>query len=195
MRVYFHHNFGLISLAGRASVPLPSESGNYEFNVPTNKLLACKGMNDRLCHMQSYFLGTCFSEVERQEQDGRYLSMVGLVTKSTGTITIRVNVMKNYFNGEHSIHQYESESPRQRQKVKETVDEVLSRVRRNKRIRMSRLATLPSSTHSTERNIARRRSRRAYRSVESKDGDDDVADNGEETKRSDQTTKDALQNV
>ena len=198
MHAYFHHNFGMISLAGSAVVPLPSEPGTYDINVPTFKPIACSGMNESRCRMQSYYLGTCLSEILSSEpaptpsnEDGelatRRLSKAGQITDGSGIIHLRVNVMKNYFNSAYSNTSDELESSQHRVKVQETVDEVLSRVRRNKRVRMSRMM-VPSS-NPANRNAARM-SGRLYRSVASNEEKAEV----EETKQSDRTA-DVLQRV
>ena len=129
--------------------------------------------------MQSYYLGTCMSDVrpcEPSPTTRRILSKAGLITEGSGSITLRVNVMKNYFNGAYNNNNSSDEqaySSQHRTTVQETVDEVLSRVRRNKRIRMSR----SSIDNPGRRNVTRgRSSRRSYR---------DVATNEEETKQSD----------
>ena len=174
MNAYFHHNFGLISLAGSAVVPLPLEAGTYDINVPTLKPIACSGFNERACRMQSYYLGTCLSEVEASSElpstasstveDGadiatRLLSKAGLITDGSGTIHLRVSVMKNYFNGAYSKGiSEEQESSQHHKKLEETVDEVLLRVRRNKRIRNSRVM-VPPSANPTDRDVARRSGR------------------------------------
>ena len=117
--------------------------------------------------MHSYYLGACLSEVlpsEPPSEDdlaNRLLSKAGLITDGSGTIHLRVNVMKNYFNGAYSKGiSDEQESSQHRMKVQETVDEVLSRVRRNKRVRMSRVM-VPSSFNPTDRNVARRSGRQS----------------------------------
>eukprot|EP00986_Skeletonema_menzelii_P009877 scaffold4619_cov146-Skeletonema_menzelii.AAC.2 len=194
MNAYFHHNFGMISLAGSAVTPLPFEPGTYDINVPTFKPIACSGLNERKCRMQSYYLGTCLSEVQPSEPPSTeddlaigLLSKAGLKTDGSGTIHLRVNVMKNYFNGAYSKGILDDqESSQHRMKVQETVDEVLSRVRRNKRVRMSR----PSSFYPTDRNVARRsvrRSKVALSNEEKAEGKDDDEEE-EETKQSDLAT-------
>jgi hypothetical protein len=178
MHAYFHHNFGMISLAGSAIVALPSEPGTYDINVPTFKPIACSGMNEKKCRMQSYYLGTsCPSSEVRptsepadptivlsnDDEDGltstRLLSKAGLITDGSGTIHLRVNVMKNYFNGAYNISDELDSSSQHRVKLQETVDEVLSRVRRNKRVRMSRALY---SINPASRNVTRGHSRQSY---------------------------------
>lgn len=195
MHAYFHHNFGMISLAGSAIVDLPSDPGTYDLNVPTFKPIACSGMNERKCRMQSYYLGTCLSnEVQptsepadpsllSNDDDGlttRLLSKAGLITDGSGTIHLRVNVMKNYFNGAYNKLDELDPPSQHRVKVQETVDEVLSRVRWNKRVRMSRAL----SSYST--NAAGRNRRSHYRDVATNEEE-------EEEKKESDCTSDALQ--
>ena len=199
MNAYFHHNFGLISLAGSAVVPLPLEAGTYDINVPTLKPIACSGLNERKCRMQSYYLGTCLSEVQASSElpstasstteDGadmatRLLSKAGLITDGSGTIHIRVSVMKNYFNGAYSKGiSEELETSQHRMKVQETVDEVMARIRRNKRIRNSRVM-VPSSVNPTDRDVARRSGRLSKIALSNEEKADESDDDDEETKQS-----------
>ncbi len=200
MHAYFHHNFGLISLAGSTVAPLPFEPGTYDIHVPTFKPIACSGMNERKCRMQSYYLGTCLNDEGRpgptpsNEEDGEIatrLSKAGLITDGSGTIHLRVNIMKNYFNGAYSKDRTSDEleeSCQHRMKVQETVDEVLSRVRRNKRVRVSRSMTVQSSVSSvSSRYGARRIGRRCIDILSNAEERADTEEEEEETKQSDCT--------
>ncbi len=198
IHAYFHHNFGLISLAGSAVTPLPFEPGTYDIHVPTFKPIACSGMNERKCRMQSYYLGTCLNDEGRpcptpsNEEDEiatRLLSKAGLITDGSGTIHLRVNVMKNYFNGAYSKDRTSDEleeSCQHRMKVQETVDEVLSRVRRNKRVRMLHSNMVPSSVSTARRSGARRIGRRCN-DILSNEEEKAETEEEEETKQSDCT--------
>ena len=159
IHAYFHHNFDLISLAGSALIDLPSEPGTYDIEVQTIKPIACAGMNERRCRLHSYFLGSSLDRVSAIIQPN---DREGLITDGSGTIRIRVNVTKNHFKngayyGYNNTDYYdEFVSPNHRAKMQETVDEVLSRVRRNKRLRMSRMmTTVPSSYGATRRHRSR----------------------------------------
>ena len=161
IHAYFHHNFSLISLAGSALLDLPSEPGTYDIEVQTIKPIACNGMNEMRCRLHSYYLGSSLDGGNEIIQPN---DLEGLITDGSGTIRIRVNVMKNYFkNGSYGYNNTdydEFSSPNHRAKMQETVDEVLSRVRRNKRLRMSRMMTTPSSYGTS------RRHRRRYYNVD-----------------------------
>lgn len=158
IHAYFHHNFGLISLAGSAFIDLPSEPGTYDIEVQTIKPIACTGMNERRCRLHSYYLG---SSLDGGSDIIQPIDLEGLITDGSGTIRIRVNVMKNHFKnglyGYNNTDYYdEFVSPNHREKMQETVDEVLSRVRRNKRLRVSRMMNTPSSYYGTSRRHRRR---------------------------------------
>jgi hypothetical protein len=161
IHAYFHHNFGLISLAGSALIDLPSEPGTYDLEVQTIKPIACTGMNERRCRLHSFYFGSSLDRVSEIMQPNDDLE--GLITDGSGTIRIRVNNMKNYFKngsyyGYNNTDYYdEFVSPNHRAKMEETVDEVLSRVRRNKRLRMSRMMTTVPSSYGTSRRHHRRR--------------------------------------
>lgn len=153
---YFYHNFGLISLAGSALLDLPSEPGTYDIEVQTIKPIACNLMNEMRCRLHSYYLGSSLDGGNEIIQPN---DLEGLITDGSGTIRIRVNVMKNYFkNGSYGYNNTdydEFSSPNHRAKMQETVDEVLSRVRRNKRLRMSRMITTPSLCGTSRRHRRR----------------------------------------
>jgi hypothetical protein len=93
--------------------------------------------------------------------------------------------MKNYFKNGSYYYGYNNNtdyydeflSPNHRAKMQETVDEVLSRVRRNKRLRMSRMMTTPSYGSS-------RRHRRKHYNVGVVETEDEEEEKKEETKQS-----------
>ena len=156
LHAYCKHNFGVASLAGCGTVTLPTERGNYDIDVPTWKPVACSTIGERRCRMYDYYLGKCLdeilpsdpvpiSELENEWVKGteiRLFSKAGLITDGSGFIRLRVNVMENYYKneGQFDLHSTpeELESLQQRVRMQETVDEVLMRVRRNKRQRMAR---------------------------------------------------------
>ena len=100
--------------------------------------------------MYDYFLGSSCEEVVPQdptssdlselskESDIRLLSKAGLHTKSTGSIRMKVNITPNFFKDK--IKAEIVDNHHHRVKMRETVDEVLTRVRSNKieRVRRSR---------------------------------------------------------
>jgi hypothetical protein len=95
--------------------------------------------------------------------------------------------MKNYFKNGSYYYGYNNNtdyydeflSPNHRAKMQETVDEVLSRVRRNKRLRMSRMMTTVPSSYGTSR-----RHRRKHYNVGVVETEDEEEEKKEETKQS-----------
>ncbi|KAL9180455.1 hypothetical protein ACHAXT_008425 [Thalassiosira profunda] len=153
LRAFFRHNFGVTSLAGCGVVALPSNPGTYDVIVPTWKPIACSGVSEARCRLHSYYLGSCLSEVHPldpvpasesegellQGTDATLLSKGGLTTDGAGSIQVRLDVTKNYFLRDTPSGEAQEETRQHRVKLNETVDEVIRRVRRNKRGRMARV--------------------------------------------------------
>ena len=183
LRAYFKHNFGLTSLAGFGTVTIPTEPGTYEVFVPTWKPISCPGISQTRGRMHDYYLGgSCLSEIESHDpiptsdNEGELIkdahvslfSKGGLVTDSSGTIHVRIHVSKVLkFRGDSTSKSYRhpemiqairiEDSKQHRVKMRETIDEVLSRVRRNKRgrSRLNRTCTIypgDNDTIATTRN-------------------------------------------
>lgn len=165
LHAYFKHNYGITSLAGCGTMVLPSEPGTHDLELSAWKPIACHGHSETRCRMHAFYLGSCLSdigpldEVPTSESEGDVVSHAsiglfskgGLVSDGSGSILVSVSVAKNYFIRSKA----QAETPSEREgavqhqaKVRETVDEVLSRVRRNKRGRMARVYT-SSSAEST----------------------------------------------
>jgi len=157
LRAYLKHNFSVTSLAGCGTITLPSEPGSHDIEVHTWKPVACSSIGETRCRMYDFYLGMALTEIQPldpvptsdsehemvKDVDTRLFSKGGLLTDGSGSIHVRVSVMKNYCKDEKVDTDFcsaaEESRPRHRVKMRETVDEVLSRVRRNKRGRMSRL--------------------------------------------------------
>jgi hypothetical protein len=159
LHCYFKHNFGLTSLAGYGTTTLPKETGNYNIGVPTWKPIACSGMGETRCRMHDFFLGSCLSGIDplvpvpSSESEGemvkdvgvRLFSKGGLLSDGSGTVNVRIHVSRIIRrHGDRKSHaEMKPTEPQQYRVRMRTVDEVLSRVRRNKRGRMSRSTIYP----------------------------------------------------
>ena len=169
LRVYLKHNFGLTSLAGMGTITLPNEPGTHDIIVPTWRPISSSGISMAKGRMYDFYLGsTCcdigprdpvstatFSEKKFEhdmDTDIQLFSKAGLHTEGSGSIHVKVNIMHNYFkDGDAAEALSVEESSYHRVKMRETVDEVLSRVRRNKRGRMARVTHTSSSSDQTTR--------------------------------------------
>eukprot|EP00569_Conticribra_weissflogii_P009258 CAMPEP_0171371884 /NCGR_PEP_ID=MMETSP0879-20121228/8925_1 /TAXON_ID=67004 /ORGANISM="Thalassiosira weissflogii, Strain CCMP1336" /LENGTH=601 /DNA_ID=CAMNT_0011880549 /DNA_START=281 /DNA_END=2086 /DNA_ORIENTATION=+ len=156
LNVYYKQNFGITSLGGYGTIALPLQTGESDFIVPTYVPVSTSQTNETICQMHRYYLGTCLDEVRPFEpvpicnahaglarrSKIKMFSRGGLATDTSGIIRVRVSVMKNYFekickdNPNATIGEMSFEN---RVRRRETVDEVLARVRKNKRERMTRL--------------------------------------------------------
>ena len=161
LRAYFKHNFGLKSLAGCGTITLPTDPGNYDVCAPMWKPIACRPIGATRFRLHDFFLGSCLSEINPMDPvptscseaemvkdvDVKLFSKGGLLTDGCGTVNVRIHVSRNIprpvdlmSRCRHAgINPTVEESQRHRIRMRETVDEVLSRVRRNKRGRMSRV--------------------------------------------------------
>ncbi|KAL7548331.1 hypothetical protein ACHAWF_011618 [Thalassiosira exigua] len=156
LRAYFHHNFGVTSLAGCGVAALPSDPGQYDVEVPTWRPISCStAVGETRSRLYDHYLGSCLSDIGPQDPvpfsdgedeltkgtDVRLVSKGGLLTDGSGSIRVRVNVAANHFDkkGRDARPKAEEAPLQQRVKMRETVDEILARVRRNKRGRMARV--------------------------------------------------------
>ena len=161
LRAYFKHNFGLTSLAGCGTIALPADPGNYNVCAPMWKPIACRPIGATRFHLHDFFLGSCLSEINPMDPvptscseaemvkdvNVKLLSKGGLLTDGCGTVNVRIHVSRkipyhvdSVSRRRHAgINPTVEKSQQHRVRMRETVDEVLSRIRRNKRCRMSRV--------------------------------------------------------
>lgn len=151
---YLKQNFGLISLAGCGTVALPTEPGTYDVVVKSWKPIADTDICESRARMHDFYLGSCLSEigpldpVPISENEGTFVgdteatlfSKGGLIADYSGIVHVRITVSRLDWLRKSS-NSTPQECPHNRVKMRETVDEVISRVRRNKRGRMSRVRT------------------------------------------------------
>lgn len=180
LNVYYKQNFGITSLGGYGTIALPLQTGEFDFIVPTYVPVATSQTNETICQMHRYYLGTCLDEVRPFEpvpicnahaglEWGSKIKMFsrgGLATDTSGIIRVRISVMKNYFekickdNQNASIGEISFEN---RVRLRETVDEVLARVRKNKRERMARLHDALHEENKKTRALRKQRENRQSR--------------------------------
>lgn len=167
LRAYLNQNFGLTSLAGYGTLPLPTDPGTYDTLVKVWKPIADASIGETRARMHDFYLGACLSEIgpldpvptsenERriaEAADATLFSKGGLLTDYSGNVYVRITVSRLSWRRQSSEWK-KVEHQQHRVKMRETVDEVLSRVRRNKRGRMSRVYTnssvLPVSSLTAE---------------------------------------------
>jgi hypothetical protein len=154
LRVYLKQNFGLISLAGCGTVDLPTVPGTYDILVKHWKPIADTHIGETRARMHDFYLGSCLSEIGPLDSvppskaeaaiagvaDATLVSKGGLSVDYSGIVHVKVTVSRLDLLRKSSNWKLEDYSYH-RVKMRETVDEVISRVRRNKRGRMSRVRT------------------------------------------------------
>jgi hypothetical protein len=142
------HN-DITTVMGCGAVDFPTSPGDHEIEVLTWSPIASSSLGSSRSQLHHYFLGTTLDEIgatdpvstPANEQDwmtdknAKLLSKHDLHTEGSGLIRVRVSVSKNNFMREH-INSWNGsfQPPRV---FRETVDEVLKRVRQNKRHRMA----------------------------------------------------------
>lgn len=155
LRAYFMQNFGVASLAGCGCVLLPNEHGVTDIRVPTWKPIACHAISETRGRMYDFYYGSA-CDVSPSEpapipdsetiNDIRFFSKAALHTDCSGSIHVRVNVTNNYLTMDEMQPSGDISSHKHRVKMRETADEVLYRVRHNKRGRMARKESTTSSS-------------------------------------------------
>ncbi len=156
LNAYYKQNFGLTSLAGYGTITLPLQPGESDLVVPTYVPISTAQTKETICQMHRYYMGTCLDEIrpfepvpisnaEAEWVKGKNIKMFsrgGLTADTTGIIKIRVSVMQDYFDKSSKAKPNEAigeVSFENQVRMRETVDEVLARIRKNKRERMARL--------------------------------------------------------
>lgn len=142
------HN-DIATVMGCGAVDFPTSLGDHEIEVLTWSPIASSSLGSSKSQLHHYFLGTTLDEIgatdpvptPANEQDwmtdknAKLLSKHDLHTEGSGLIRVRVSVSKNNFMREHINSWNDSFQPQRA--FRETVDEVLKRVRQNKRHRMA----------------------------------------------------------
>ena len=143
------HN-DIATVMGCGAVDVPTSPGDHDIDVVTWAPIASSSLGSSRSQLHHYYLGTTLDEIgatdpvpsSANEQDWmknanlKLLSKHDLHTQGSGLIRARVSTSKNNFRREHTNRWDGSSQPPQRA-FRETVDEVLNRVRQNKRHRMA----------------------------------------------------------
>ena len=146
------HNCGA-SFAGCAHVNIPSKTGIHDIELVTCRPIALSTTGTARGKMYDFYLGSSLDEItaidtvlpSSVEHDSvtnsRLLSKHDIHTTGSGTIRVSVNITNNHFTQEGKKLEWNSmhdgfNSQKQRVFISETVDEILKRVRYNKRLRM-----------------------------------------------------------
>ena len=148
---------GVASPAGCAALDVPTVPGEYDFDVVTWMPTALSSMGTRRSRMNHYYLGKCLDEISAskpvptpaneqdwlKEKNSTLLSKHDLHSDASGTIRVHMSISKNHFRRPMVDWSNMTDGSRSQSRVfiRETVDEVLHRVRQNKRERMARIST------------------------------------------------------
>lgn len=133
---------------GCAAVDIPTTPGEHELEISTWIPIARSSVGTTHSRLHYYYLGSSLDNIRptdlvqtmSNEQDWTKSSSPTLLSKhdlhseTSGTVNVRVSVANNNFRREGVAF---SGSQSQRVFLRETVDEVLTRVRKNKRHRMT----------------------------------------------------------
>ena len=140
VRVYLKHNFGLVSLAGCGHVEIPAKPGFCDRQLHTWKPISTANKDEAKGRRHDFYLGSCLSEIGPCESLCSQIDAQdpGLVLDGAGALHVRISRTSDSLKKQLS----QATSPKNDQhlaKTKETVEEVLARIRKNKRSRMSRI--------------------------------------------------------
>ncbi len=130
IQVYSKQSENTVSLLGCGSSPLLTSNSCYEINITTCRPLGYEERSERYVRLRDYYLGCTIDEI-RNEKAFYFNTKQNSVTEGSGTIRLRVqNLSRNFCSSVPSEASDESSHI-----IKESVDEVLSRLRRQKRER------------------------------------------------------------
>jgi hypothetical protein len=131
IQAYSKRRDTIVSLLGQASVLIPTMVDNQVLEVSTCRPVSCNGVSETMYRLKDYYLGLTLEEVKQSFLRCK-TNNTDLVTEPSGTIHLRVQSISNKLFSPASVGRNEEiEEPI----LKESVDEVLSRIRRNKRFR------------------------------------------------------------
>ena len=131
-------DIGMKSVLGYGSLSIPIECGNYEFEIQTCKLIASKNIwNEIFYRMNDYYFGCTMKNVQDLKNyfmyplgytnDKKPLHMNNqIISESSGTVKISLQIISKSANNKHDINGIA--------RGRHMLDEVLSKVRRHKRL-------------------------------------------------------------
>jgi len=154
---------GTASVLGYGFVDIPMNPGNYDIDISTSKPVAGKNMGEIEYRMNDYYFGCSTKEFQymktalnapllKPKTDNKLTvaSRNGIVTEGSGSVRIRIRVL-SLPEGRNHRDTYQNHTNLTRPIFHETISEVLSRVRRNKRERLIRDKLNPDVTENSAR--------------------------------------------
>jgi len=133
IQVYAKRRETIVSLLGQASVLVPTTGDSHEvLQVCTCRPISRNGTSEAMYRLKDYYLGSTLKEIKRSFSRFNTKDK-HVVTEPSGTIHLRVQtISNNSFSPAFVKPNGNDEEPAI---LKESVDEVLSKMRRSKRVR------------------------------------------------------------
>lgn len=141
-------NEGITSVLGYGFIDVPMNPGSYDIDISTFRPVAGKNMGEIEYRMKDYYFGCAAKDFQYMKaalispilapKGSNKLSVGtrnGIVTEGSGSVRIRIRVLSLPEVGRHRNKRHNHKNS-DRPIFHETISEVLSRVRRNKRERL-----------------------------------------------------------
>ena len=130
VQVYAKQSESTVCLLGCGSLKMSTRESNYEIEIQTCRPVSYEGKSELWLRLQDYYLGSTLNEIQSENILIPNMKK-GVVTEESGTVRLRVqNISSNFSSSLPELSSEESPLI-----LRESIDEVLSRLRRNKRER------------------------------------------------------------
>ncbi len=130
IQVYAKQSDSKVSLLGCGSLLLSTSQSHYDIDIPTCRPISYGGRSETLLRLRDCYLGPTLNEVQ-SKKIMMFNRKKDNVTEASGTVSVRVQNISTTFLSSTSSEASNKSSPI----LKESIDEVLSRLRRHKRER------------------------------------------------------------
>lgn len=131
IQVYAKRSDLIVSLLGQTSVLIPTTIDNQRIEVQTYRPIRFNGISETMYRLKDHHLGSTMKEIQHSLSKFNPKDNT-VVTDPSGTLVLRVqSISNNAFCPHFAQPNADDEGPI----LKESVDEILSRIRRSKRSR------------------------------------------------------------
>ena len=131
IQVYAKRSDLIVSLLGQTSILIPTTIDNQRIEVQTYRPIIFNGISETMYRLKEHHLGSTMKEIQHSLSKFSPKDNT-VVTEPSGTLVLRVQSISNNVFCPHFVQpNADDEGPI----LKESVDEILSRIRRSKRAR------------------------------------------------------------
>jgi len=130
IQIYAQRSDSIVCLLGQTSVLIPTTIDNQRIEVQTYRPISINGISETMYRLKEHYLGSTLKEIQYSllkfnQKDNT------VVTEPSGTLVLRVQSISDSVFPPYFVQPNAEEGPI----LKESVDEILSRIRRSKRSR------------------------------------------------------------